>query len=192
MTVKGKGKKGLAQQRAKGEVEDEEEDADFQEEADDDVADAASEEEDEEEEEEKPKKKRAAPKAKADKPAKVAKKTEKPAAKADKPAKKAKAADKPAKKEKAKKDPNAPKRGLSAFMYFSNAERPKLKEEQPDLPFGEVGKELGVRWKSISDKDKKQYEDKAAEDKIRYTKEKAAYDKKGGAAATADDDEDDE
>jgi len=42
---------GLAQQRAKGEVEDEEEDADFQEEADDDVADAASEEEDEEEEE---------------------------------------------------------------------------------------------------------------------------------------------
>jgi len=48
----------------------------------------------------------------------------------------------------------------------------QLKEEQPDLPFGEVGKELGVRWKSISDKDKKQYEDKAAEDKIRYTKEK--------------------
>ena len=34
--------------------------------------------------------------------------------------------DKPAKKEKAKKDPNAPKRGLSAFMYFSNEERPKV------------------------------------------------------------------
>lgn len=40
--------------------------------------------------------------------------------------------------EKKKKDPNAPKRGLSSFMFFSNELRPKLKEEQPDLSFGEL------------------------------------------------------
>ena len=39
-------------------------------------------------------------------------------------------------KAKAKKDPNAPKRGLSAFMCFSVEARPKLKKEQPDLAFG--------------------------------------------------------
>lgn len=62
---------------------------------------------------EKPKKKRAA-KPKAEKPAKKAK-AEKPAAKAK--------AEKPAKKEKKKKDPNAPKRAMSAFMFFSNDKR---------------------------------------------------------------------
>lgn len=33
-------------------------------------------------------------------------------------------------------DPNAPKRGLSAYMIFANEQRGKLKEEQPDLKFG--------------------------------------------------------
>jgi hypothetical protein len=39
---------------------------------------------------------------------------------------------------KKKKDPNAPKRNMSSFMFFSNEIRPKLKEEQPDLSFGDV------------------------------------------------------
>lgn len=67
-----------------------------------------------------PKKKKAVAKPKAEKPAKKAK-TEKPAKKA-----KAEKAEKPAKKKKAKKDPNAPKRALSAFMFFSNDQRPKV------------------------------------------------------------------
>lgn len=185
---------GLAQQRAKGEVEDdEEEDEDFKEEADEEVEDAADESEaEEEEEEEKPKKKRAAPKPKAEKPAKVSKKAkaDKPA-KAEKPAKKTKE-EKPDKKKKVKKDPNAPKRGLSAFMYFSSAERPKVKEDKPEISFGDVGKELGERWKAISDKEKAKFEEMAKKDKDRYTKEKTAYDAKGGAPAAADDDDDED
>jgi hypothetical protein len=39
---------------------------------------------------------------------------------------------------KKKKDPNAPKRNMSSFMFFSNELRPKLKEEQPDLSFGDL------------------------------------------------------
>lgn len=57
---------------------------------------------------------------------KAAKAAAKP--KADKPKPEKKRAAPAAKKEtkKAKKDPNAPKRGLSAFMYFSNAKRDEV------------------------------------------------------------------
>ena len=34
---------------------------------------------------------------------------------------------------------------------------------------------LGEKWKSLSDKERKPYEDKAAADKKRYEDEKAAY-----------------
>jgi hypothetical protein len=47
----------------------------------------------------------------------------------------------PAKKERKprkKKDPNAPKKALSAFMYFSNANRDKIKTANPGIPFGQV------------------------------------------------------
>ena len=52
--------------------------------------------------------------------------------KAEKPKPEKKRAAPAAKKEtkKAKKDPNAPKRGLSAFMFFSNAKR----DEVPHSP----------------------------------------------------------
>ena len=33
-------------------------------------------------------------------------------------------------------DPNAPKRGLSAYMFFANDRRDKLKAEEPGLSFG--------------------------------------------------------
>ncbi|KAL4868883.1 hypothetical protein BDV12DRAFT_168818 [Aspergillus spectabilis] len=82
-----------------------------------------------------------------------------------------------------KKDPNAPKRGLSAYMFFANDNRDKVREENPGITFGQVGKMLGEKWKALSDKDRKPYEEKAATDKKRYEDEKAAYN------ATGDDDE---
>ena len=39
---------------------------------------------------------------------------------------------------KKKKDPNAPKGALSAFMYFSKAKRPEIKEDNPEASFGEL------------------------------------------------------
>ncbi|KAL4795557.1 Non-histone chromosomal protein 6 [Aspergillus venezuelensis] len=74
-----------------------------------------------------------------------------------------------------KKDPNAPKRGLSAYMFFANDNREKVREENPGITFGQVGKMLGEKWKALSDKERKPYEDKAATDKKRYEDEKAAY-----------------
>ncbi|KAG8525989.1 Non-histone chromosomal protein 6 [Bacidia gigantensis] len=77
--------------------------------------------------------------------------------------------------EKKKKDPNAPKRGLSAYMFFANENRDSVREENPGISFGQVGKVLGERWKALSDKQRVPYEDKAKADKARYENEKASY-----------------
>lgn len=76
---------------------------------------------------------------------------------------------------KGRKDPDAPKRPLSAFMFYGIDRRPKLKEEQPDMPFGEIGKTLGAEWKQMPENEKKPYEKKAAEAKKAYEKEMAKY-----------------
>jgi len=86
-----------------------------------------------------------------------------------------KVADKKRKQKRAKKDPNAPKRGLSAYMFFANEQRENVRAENPGIAFGQVGKVLGERWKALSDKQRTPYEAKAAADKKRYEDEKAAY-----------------
>jgi hypothetical protein len=87
-------------------------------------------------------------------------------------------------------DPNAPKRGLSAYMFFANDNRDKVREDNPGIKFGklithiadssltgagDVGKILGEKWKELSDKDRKPYDEKARVDKERYENEKARY-----------------
>ena len=57
-------------------------------------------------------------------------------------------------KVRAKKDPNAPKRAMSAYILFSNDHRAQVKEEKPDMKFGEIARELADRWKNASPKDK--------------------------------------
>ncbi|KAH7026670.1 high mobility group box domain-containing protein [Microdochium trichocladiopsis] len=79
------------------------------------------------------------------------------------------------KQKRSKKDPNAPKRGLSAYMFFANEQRENVREENPGISFGQVGKILGERWKALNDKQRTPYEAKAAADKKRYEDEKAAY-----------------
>ncbi|GAB7324115.1 hypothetical protein MBLNU13_g07499t1 [Cladosporium sp. NU13] len=86
-----------------------------------------------------------------------------------------------------KKDPNQPKRGLSAYMFFANEQRDKVREDNPGIKFGEVGKKLGEQWKALSDKQKEPYDAKAKADKQRYEEEKAAY-----TAGGVDDDEDED
>ncbi len=41
-------------------------------------------------------------------------------------------------KKKGKKDPNKPKRNMSAFFLYSNAHRERVKEENPDAKFGDI------------------------------------------------------
>ena len=86
-------------------------------------------------------------------------------------------------KKRKEKDSNAPKRGMSAFLFFSNAKRAEvtaeLKAANPDLKgVAEVGKRLGEMWKELSDEAKQPYNEQAAADKERYEREQAAYNEK--------------
>jgi len=79
------------------------------------------------------------------------------------------------KRAKTAKDPMAPKRAISAFILFGNDERKRLKTEKPDLAFGEIGKELGKRWKDSSEDVKNKYHALAQIDKQRYVQEMDQY-----------------
>eukprot|EP00027_Filamoeba_sp_ATCC50430_P009890 CAMPEP_0168560530 /NCGR_PEP_ID=MMETSP0413-20121227/11109_1 /TAXON_ID=136452 /ORGANISM="Filamoeba nolandi, Strain NC-AS-23-1" /LENGTH=310 /DNA_ID=CAMNT_0008591837 /DNA_START=23 /DNA_END=955 /DNA_ORIENTATION=- len=78
----------------------------------------------------------------------------------------------PSRKKRAKKDPNAPKRPLSSYMYF-------CKDKRDDLDRGmkvtEQAQELARMWKKVSTSEKKKYEEKAKKDKERYEKEMKKY-----------------
>ncbi|KAB7507899.1 High mobility group protein DSP1 [Armadillidium nasatum] len=77
-----------------------------------------------------------------------------------------------------RKDPNAPKRALSAFFWFCSDERPKVRAIYPNLGVGEIAKELGVRWSTVSDEIRSRCEEMAKKDKLRYAEEMKAF--KGG------------
>ncbi|KAJ3486411.1 hypothetical protein NLI96_g4272 [Meripilus lineatus] len=95
-------------------------------------------------------------------------------------------------KGKSKKDPKAPKRALSAYMFFSQDWRERIKNENPDAGFGEIGKLLGAKWKELDESEKKPYIEQAARDKARAEKEKNEYDEKKGDSGSGDGEEDDD
>ena len=43
-----------------------------------------------------------------------------------------------------KKDPNAPKKAMTAYTFYMVERRPQLKAQFPDWPFGEFGKTIGA------------------------------------------------
>lgn len=87
---------------------------------------------------------------------------------------------------KRKKDPNAPKRGLSAYFFWMAEHRDAYIAEHPDAKFVDVGKAMGEMWRNLDEEEKEEYIEKAAEDKVRYQNEMAEYE-----ALDAYDDDDD-
>ncbi len=61
-------------------------------------------------------------------------------------------------------------RAKSAYMFFTDAERIKIKSEpaNKDKSFTEIGKILGERWAKLSDAEKKPFEAMSDKDKERY------------------------
>ena len=76
---------------------------------------------------------------------------------------------------KAKKDPAAPKRNMSAYFLYSIDARPQVKADYPDATFGEIARHISERFKSLSEKERKIWDAKAAADKERYDREMAGY-----------------
>ncbi|KAK9691469.1 hypothetical protein RND81_09G198700 [Saponaria officinalis] len=74
------------------------------------------------------------------------------------------------------KDPNMPKRPLTAYFLFLEDFRKTYKEEHPDSKgVKELAKEAGLKWKAMTDEEKKQYVDKAAELKAEHEKAMEEY-----------------
>lgn len=78
-------------------------------------------------------------------------------------------------KKKKKKDPNAPKRNMSAFFLYSNDVRATVKEENPEAKFGDIAKIISRQYKELTEKELAKYQKLAAEDKERYQRQMAAY-----------------
>ena len=75
------------------------------------------------------------------------------------------------------KDPNAPKKGRSAYIFFCAAMRPQVKEDLGEEGKSSIMAELGKRWKELKDDDDRsdelaKYTKMAADDKARYEEEK--------------------
>ncbi|KAI9097363.1 high mobility group box domain-containing protein [Phlyctochytrium arcticum] len=97
----------------------------------------------------------------------------------------AKQTKKAAGKTRAKKDPNAPKKPMSAFFFYSKENRERIKQENPDITFGLIGRQLGEEWRGLDATQKSTYEKKAEADKSRYERDLAAYKADGGGQSAA-------
>jgi len=78
-------------------------------------------------------------------------------------------------RKKAKKDPNAPKRNMSAYFLYSVHNRSRVKEENSEASFGDIAKIISQEFKALSEKERAKWDKKAAEDKERYQREMAEY-----------------
>jgi high mobility group protein B1 len=90
-------------------------------------------------------------------------------------AKTAPIAKKPVRKQKKVKDPNKPKRPMTAFFVFSGEFRDEVKAQNPGSKVGDVAKILGERWRAMSDAQKVPYQAKVEADRKRYDAEMAIF-----------------
>ncbi|KAI4537228.1 hypothetical protein MG293_012091 [Ovis ammon polii] len=76
------------------------------------------------------------------------------------------------------KDPNAPKRPMSAYMLWLNASREKIKSDHPGISVTDLSKKAGEIWKGMSKEKKEEWDRKAEEARREY--EKAMKEYEGG------------
>ena len=76
---------------------------------------------------------------------------------------------------KKQKDPNAPKKPMSAYMFYCTSNRETLKQEFQDISNKELLVKIGESWRSMAGDDKQVYFDKADADRERYAREHREY-----------------
>jgi len=77
-----------------------------------------------------------------------------------------------------KRDSDKPKRPLTAYMLFSQEKRADIKNNNPNVSFGEIGKLLGQAWQQLSPEDRKPFEENAKVAKAKYLDDMKEYKEK--------------
>ncbi|MCI4379686.1 hypothetical protein PGIGA_G00231180 [Pangasianodon gigas] len=88
-------------------------------------------------------------------------------------------------KEKKVKDAGAPKRPMSAYMLWLNANRERIKSENPGISVTEISKKAGEMWKQIDKSRREEWEKKAEEAKRQYDRAMKEYKESGGGASSS-------
>ena len=83
----------------------------------------------------------------------------------------------PATRKRMVKDPNAPKRPMSAFLAFSNSNRRSLRDQHRLSTNAEVSQLLAQIWKNTSDEDRSEYVAEEYRLRQQYKLDMAAYKK---------------
>lgn len=68
----------------------------------------------------------------------------------------------------AKKDPSAPKRPMSAFLYFSQGRRQQIKDKNPGIKNTEVSRFLGELWRNSTEEERRPFVEKEREEREKY------------------------
>lgn len=88
------------------------------------------------------------------------------------------------------RDPNAPKRNMSAYLLYQNAMREQFKALNPGMTFGQLAKYTSAMYAEMPQAEKEAWVARAEADKARYLHELASYvpppgyDAKGDAVQT--------
>jgi hypothetical protein len=89
------------------------------------------------------------------------------------------------KKRKKIKDPNRPKKNLTAYTFYMKEGIGKAKAANPGLKQPAVFALVTKEWNKMNDAQKKKFQSKAKKDQERYAKEMAVYDQNSGERAAA-------
>lgn len=82
------------------------------------------------------------------------------------------------------KDPDAPKRAASSYIFFQNDLRQELRKQHPDITAAEVMARVSKQWAGMTREQKAPYERLQAEAKLKWETEKRAYEERRGIVAT--------
>eukprot|EP00977_Amphora_coffeiformis_P011172 scaffold2671_cov167-Amphora_coffeaeformis.AAC.10 len=88
-------------------------------------------------------------------------------------------------KRRAKKDPRAPKRPMSAFLKYSKTRRSKVKEENPDMSNTDISRLLGEMWRNASQAERAPYVESEQQERAAYKEQVKQWREKQATADAA-------